>query len=92
MSVEDKWDKVEGDLLKNYWKEIENSDGILVVNITKSGIENYIGGNALIEMAFAHILDKRIFLLNPIPKQSYSDEIEAMNPRVVQGDLSQIGS
>jgi hypothetical protein len=88
--VERKWEKQEGDLFKNYWNEIKNSDAVLIVNITKNGIENYVGGNALIEMAYAYILDKKIYLLNSIPEMNYKDEIEAMGPVVLNGDLSKI--
>ncbi len=89
-SVEDKWEKQEGDLLKNYWNEIKSSDAVLIVNIAKNGIPNYVGGNALIEMAYAHVLDKKIYLLNPVPEMSYKDEIEAMNPAVLNGDFQKI--
>jgi hypothetical protein len=41
-------------------------------------------------MAFAHVLGKRIFLLNSIP-MSYTDEIRCMDPVVINGDLSGIG-
>jgi predicted RNA-binding protein with PUA domain len=44
----------------------------------------------LIEMAFACALDKKIYLLNPIPEMNYSDEIFAMKPIVLSGDLSKI--
>jgi predicted RNA-binding protein with PUA domain len=60
------------------------------VNITKNGIKNYVGGNALIEMAYAHVLDKKIYLLNPVPDMNYKDEIEAMSPTILNGDLSKI--
>lgn len=88
--VETKWDKIEGDLIKNYYEEIKKSDGVLVVNVTKNGIENYIGGNALIEAAFAHVLSKRVYLLNSIPKMNYAGEIESMNPIILNGDVSKI--
>ncbi len=38
-------------------------------------------------MAFAHVLGKKIFLLNSIPKMSYSDEIEAMKPIIINNNL-----
>ena len=87
---EDKWRKMEIDPFKTYYAEINKSDAIIVINITKNSIENYVGGNTLIEMAFAYVLDKKIFLLNPPPKMSYSDEIEAMRPKILNGDLTQI--
>lgn len=89
-SIEGKWEKQEGDLFKNYWNEIKVSDAVLIVNITKNGITNYVGGNALIEMAYAHILDKKIYLLNGIPEMNYKDEIEAMNPMILDSDLSKV--
>ena len=43
------------------------------------------------EMGFAHVNDKKIFLLNPIPKNvSYIDEIEAMVDEILDGDLEKI--
>lgn len=78
------------DLIKRYFRLIKDSDAILVVNVDKKGIKNYIGGNTLIEMAFAHVLNKKIFLLNEIPEISYKDEIKAMQPIILNGDLSKI--
>lgn len=86
--VEDKWVGVQGDVMKDYWRAIEAADAALFVNISKNGVENYIGGNALIEMAMAYRSGKRIYLLNGIPLQNYSDEIRAMEPVVLNGDLT----
>ncbi len=75
-----------------WWHDcIKRSDAILVLNYDKGEIKNYIGGNVLMEIGFAHVNDKKIFLLNPIPeKVSYADEIKAMADTVLSGDLSQI--
>ena len=89
-SIEGKLEKQEGDLIRNYFNEIKNSDAVLIVNISKNGIENYIGGNALIEMAFAHVLDKKVYLLNPVPTMNYKDEINTMSPEILNGDLSRV--
>lgn len=78
------------DLIKRYYRLIAKSDALLIANYDKNGIECYIGGNTLIEMAFAHILDKKIFLLKPIPEMGYSDEIKAMEPININGNLSEI--
>ena len=78
------------DMIKRYWDFIKNSDAILVLNLNKKGIDNYIGGSVLMEMGFAHVLGKKIFLLNPIPKMSYTDEIIAMKPVVINNDLSEL--
>ncbi len=82
--------KIEEDLIKNHFLEIKVADAILIINIDKRGIKNYLGGNAFLEMGFAHVLDKKIFLLNEIPDVSYKDEIEAMQPIILNGDLSRI--
>ena len=87
---ENKWQKIELDPFKTYFNVIKDSDSILVINIAKNKIRNYIGANTLIEMAFAHILDKKIFLLNPIPTLSYSDEIFAMKPVILNSQLNSI--
>jgi len=77
--------------IKWYYDAIVNSDAILVLNFNKNGQENYIGGNALIEMGFAHVNDKKIFLMNPAPTDvSYADEINAMFDEVIDGDLKKI--
>ncbi|MFA6064666.1 MAG: hypothetical protein WCW44_00300 [archaeon] len=78
------------DLINKYFEVIKNSDAILIINHKKNNIPNYIGGNGLIEIAFAHVLGKKIFLLNPIPEISYSDEIKAMSPIVLNGRLEEI--
>jgi len=82
--------KIEGDLFKKYFEKIKEGDSILVVNLEKHEIQNYIGGNTFLEMAFAHILDKPIYLQNPIPEILYKDEIIAMQPIILNGDLSRI--
>jgi len=68
-----------------------NSDAVLALNFEKRGIANYIGCNTLLEIAFAYTAGKKIFLLNPLPQQEYiHDEINAIEPIVIHGDLSLI--
>lgn len=76
--------------IRAYWGIIKNCDCILVANYDKKRIKNYVGGNSFLEMGFAHILQKKVFLLNDIPEMIYSDEIKAMQPAVLNGDLSKI--
>ncbi len=78
------------DSIRAYWPIISNSSVILVVNFDKHNIQNYIGGNTFLEMGFAHILNKPIYLLNDIPTMIYTDEIRAMQPIVINGDLFKI--
>lgn len=78
-------------LIKWWYNSIKKSDAIIVCNFDKKGIKNYIGGNTLMEMGFAHVLNKKVFLLNPPPTDvSYTDEIKAMVTLVLNGDLSEI--
>jgi hypothetical protein len=87
---EDKWEKLEIDPIKAYFNEIKKNDAIIVINKDKNKIKGYVGGNSLIEIAFAYVLGKRIFLLNPIPEMSYSDEITAMKPNVINNNFDLI--
>jgi len=82
--------KKENNYIKWHYGAIKKSDAVLVLNLDKKGVKNYIGGNTLMEMGFAHVLNKKIFLLNSIPKMNYTDEIKAMTEVVLEGDLSKI--
>jgi hypothetical protein len=83
--------KYNHDAIREFWKPLQDADALLVANYDKHGIKNYIGGNAFLEMGFAHVLNQKIFLLNPIPDMPhYKTEIIAMNPIVVRGDLTKI--
>lgn len=78
-------------LIGEHMKKIENSEAILVTNFTKGEIENYIGANSFMEIGFAHYKGKKIYLLNSIPNQPYiKDELQAVNPIILGGDLSRI--
>jgi hypothetical protein len=78
------------DLIKRYYNIIKNSDAILVINIDKNNIKNYIGGSVLMELGFAHVLEKKIYLLNPVPESSYRDEILAVKPIIINNNLNEI--
>lgn len=90
ISSESTKNKIEHDLIRDYFKKIKNADAVLVVNVDKKGIRNYIGGNSFLEMGFAHCLNKKIFILNDLPNMIYIDEILAMQPIVLKGDLFKI--
>jgi len=82
--------KLAYNLYKVYHDLISETDAVLIVNKDKKGIENYVGANSLIEMAFARALGKRIYLLQGIPKMDYTDEITATNPITLNGNLGEI--
>ncbi|MEF2176100.1 MAG: hypothetical protein V3575_06505 [Candidatus Absconditabacteria bacterium] len=89
-SKESTENKIKDNLIKDYFNKIAQSDAVLIVNVPKNNIPNYIGGNSFLEMAFAHVLDKKIYLLNPIPDMIYTDEIIALRPVVIHGNLDLI--
>ncbi|HEX7483943.1 MAG TPA: DUF84 family protein [Candidatus Saccharimonadales bacterium] len=76
--------------IDEHFRKIDTSDAILVINEDKNGIAHYIGGNTLIEIAYAYAQGLEIFLLNPVPEVSYADEVRGMNPIILDNDLSQI--
>ncbi|MDR3425013.1 MAG: hypothetical protein P4M13_08075 [Alphaproteobacteria bacterium] len=79
------------DAIREFWNLMQGADALLVMNLERHGIANYIGGNALMEMGFAHVLNQKIYLFNPIPDiKFYKSEIEAMKPIVICGDYSKI--
>lgn len=79
------------DAIREFWRLMQGADAVLVLNYDKQGIQNYIGGNTFMEIGFAHILNQKIFLLNPIPNISYyKTEIEAVKPIILNGDLHKI--
>lgn len=79
------------DAIREFWDAMQGADAVLALNLDKHGIANYIGGNTFLEIGFAHVLNQKIFLYNPIPEiQYYKTEIEAMKPVIINGDLSKI--
>lgn len=79
------------DAIREFWNMMQGADALLVMNIDKNGVKNYIGGNTLMEIGFAHVLNQKIFLYNPIPDiPYYKTEIEAVKPIIIHEDLSLI--
>ena len=82
--------KTKYDLIRGYYEKMKKYDAVLIVNPEKKGIKGYIGGNTLIEMAFAHVLNKKLYCLYPLPDMSYTSEMLAMQPVILNGDLNKI--
>lgn len=78
-------------LMRRHFAEIEKADAILVLNYQKHGVDNYIGGNVLMEMALAFYLKKPIFVLNDAPQASpLLEEIMGLQPVFLHGELSNL--
>lgn len=79
------------DAIREFWNMMQGADAVLVLNYDKNGIKNYVGGNTLMEIGFAHVLNQKVFMLNPIPEMPYcQSEIEAVKPIILNGDFSKI--
>lgn len=84
-------EKHEEDAMRVDFEKLHHVDAILVLNYDKRGVANYIGGNTFLEMGLAHVLNRKIYLLNPIPDiPVYQSEILAMQPVILNGDLTKI--
>ncbi len=83
--------KIESDLIRKHWRKIQESDAVLVLNYDKDGIPHYVGGNSFLEMGFAFVLGKKIFLLRDIPDMPFiKQEILGMQPIILDSELSKI--
>jgi len=79
------------DAIREFWRLMQGGDAVLVLNLDKHGIKNYIGGNTLMEIGFAHVLNQKVFLWNPIPEiRYYKTEIEAVKPIILNKDFNKI--
>jgi len=79
------------DAIREFWRMMQGADAVLILNLDKNGVQNYIGANTFLEIGFAHVLNQKIFALNPMPDFPYiSTEMDAMRPIVIDGDLTRI--
>ena len=76
------------DMLRLQSDKVAANDAVLVVNVDKGAQRNYLGGATFLEVFKAWELGKRIYFLNPIPDSGLRDELTAMKPVVLEGDLS----
>jgi hypothetical protein len=78
-----------------HFEKIKRSDAVLVLNYTKNGFANYLGGAAFAEVAIATYLNKKAYVANPIPVgMPYTEELLAWGvevwkgPRPIEGSAS----
>lgn len=79
-----------GKMIRLQTTKVKQNDAILVLNFEKNSQPNYIGGATFLEIFKAFELGKKIFLFNPIPESVFKDELMAMRPIILNGDLSKI--
>ena len=68
--------------------KVKENDAVLVLNYDKEEQQNYIGGATFLEIYKAYENGKKIFLLNPIPNNLFRDELIAIDPIIIYGNLS----
>lgn len=77
-------------MIKHSEEVISGVDAVLVLNYTKNGVQNYIGGATFLEMYDAFRLGKTIYMINDIPDGLLKDEIIGFNPTILNGDLNKL--
>lgn len=83
--------KIKEDLIRGYFNKIKENDAVLAINVDKKGIPGYIGPNTFLEIGFGYVLNKRVYILNSFSEElSYVDEINAMQPIILDGSLEKI--
>lgn len=70
--------------------KMSTADAVLVLNFEKNGQANYIGGATFLEMYDAFMAGKKIFVYNPLPLGILNDELNGMDPILLENDLSNI--
>ncbi len=76
--------------IDDHLDKIKKSDAIIVANYKKNDVKDYIGANSFLEMGFAYVFDKKIFLLNNIPSQANTVEILGLKPICLDGNLDYV--
>lgn len=69
---------------------IKQVDALLVCNFKKGKEENHIGPYCLMLMAIAHSYEKKIYLLYDLPKTKFKEELDALEPICLLGDLKNL--
>lgn len=76
--------------MRQHFALIARAGAILVYNDQKNGIPNYVGGNTFLEMGVAFAYGKPIYVYNELPDQPNREEMVALNPTIIHGDVSKI--
>ena len=72
-------------------EKVKTCDAVLVLNsFTKNGIENYIGGGTFLEIYEAWRQKKAIFLMCPVPRCLFTDELLGLGPMVLDNSIPRL--
>lgn len=78
------------EMLRLQGTKVAANDAILVLNFDKGDQRNYLGGATFLEVFCAWELGKAIYFYNPLPESILRDELEAMGPMDIEGDLDRM--
>jgi diphthamide synthase subunit DPH2 len=84
--------KIEHDFIRKHYEAIARADAVLVLNYTKCDVVGYVGANSFLEMGFAHVLHKPIYLVEPLnaSQTAYYPEMLAMQPVNIGADWTKL--
>ena len=77
-----------GWLIRRHFANIASAKVVLICNYDKNDTKGYVGGNCFLEMGAAFVYGKPVFLLGGVPEQDNREEILALEPVVLNGDLN----
>lgn len=77
-----------GRFARRHFANIALAKCVLVCNYEKNDVADYVGSSSLMELTAGFVYEKPLFLLNPVPFQDSREEILALEPTVLNGDLS----
>jgi hypothetical protein len=89
---DDEVQQKKGYFVRRHFANIATAKNVLVCNYEKHGTRDYIGTNTLLEMGVAFAYGVPTYILNEIPEQNGREEILALQPHVLHGDLSVLGA
>jgi len=81
---------IKNDVIMTHYKKIVESDAILVLNYAKKDTVGYIGGSVFMEMGFAYVNNKKIYVWDELPNSSFADELKTMQPIILNKDIIKI--
>jgi hypothetical protein len=76
--------------LTDYFETIRHGDAVLIFNVSKQGIEGYVGANTLMEAACGQALGKPVLYFQPIGDQSCRLEAAAVATAVLDGSIERL--
>ena len=81
---------VANNIMKQCFDTLAESEAVIFLNLSKNGVEGYIGTSSLMEMGLAYYLGKKIYFMYPHPdpnEQRWAHEVASFQPAVLNGSI-----